>query len=111
MHIETTAQGRVTIVSVDGDLILGKPEVNFKQTIDELLEQGHVDLLVDLGRVSYVDSSGLGALVRALTETNKEGGQTKLLNVGPRLRKLLEITKLNSIFEIYDDREQAVASF
>lgn len=111
MNIETADQGRVTVVSVEGDLILGPPEVKFKETIEQLLGNGHVDLLVDLGRVSYVDSSGLGALVRALSETNKEGGQTKLLNVGPRLRKLLEITKLNSIFEIYDDREQAVASF
>lgn len=111
MNIETTEQGRVTIVSVEGDLVLGPPETNFKRKVDELLQTGRVDLLVDLGRVSYVDSSGLGALVRALSETNKEGGQTKLLHVGPRLRKLLEITKLNSIFEIYDDREQAVSSF
>jgi anti-sigma B factor antagonist len=111
MHIETADDGRVTVVSVEGDLILGTPEISFKRTIDELLEKGHVNLLVDLQRVSYVDSTGLGALVRALTESSKEGGQTKLLHAGPRLRKLLEITKLSSIFEIYDDREQAVSSF
>ncbi|HKB79121.1 MAG TPA: STAS domain-containing protein [Thermoanaerobaculia bacterium] len=111
MHIETADDGRVTVLSAEGDLILGPPETAFKRKIDELLEQGRVQLLVDLSAVRYVDSSGLGALVYALTETQNEGGQTKLLNAGPRIVKLLEITKLNSIFEIYDDREAAVSSF
>ncbi len=111
MRIETADDGRVTVVSCEGDLILGPPEVTFKRKVDELVEQGHVNLLVDLQRVPYLDSSGLGALVRALTETQKEGGQIKLLNAGPRVRKLLEVTKLNSLFEMYDDREQAVSSF
>ena len=111
MRIETADDGRVTVVSVEGELVLGPPETAFKRKIDELIEQGRVNLVIDLAKVRYVDSSGLGALVRALTETQKEGGQAKLLNAGPRIVKLLEITKLNSIFEMYDDHEAAVSSF
>ncbi len=111
MRIDTTDKGRVTVVSVEGDLILGPPEAAFKKKVDELLEQGHVNLLLDLERVPYLDSSGLGALVRTLAETQKEGGKTKLLNAGPRVRKVLEITKLNSLFEMFDDRQQALSSF
>jgi anti-sigma B factor antagonist len=111
MRIDTTDDGRVTVVSVEGDLILGPPEVAFKRKVDELLEQGHINLLLDLEHVPYLDSSGLGALVRTLAETQKGGGQTKLLKAGPRVRKVLEITKLNSLFEMFDDREQALSSF
>lgn len=111
MRIDTADDGRVTVISVEGDLVLGPPETTFKRKIDELLEGSRVNLLVDLGRVDYIDSSGLGALVRALSETQREGGQTKLLHAGPRVKKLLEITKLNSIFEMFDDREEAVSSF
>jgi anti-sigma B factor antagonist len=111
MRIETTDDGRATVVSMQGDLILGPPEATFKRKVDELLEQGHHNLLLDLEHVPYLDSSGLGALVRTLSETQKGGGKTKLLKAGPRVRKLLEITKLNSLFEMYDDREQALSSF
>ena len=76
-----------------------------------LLEEGKVNLLVDLSEVGFLDSSGLGALVRAMTNSQKEGGQTKLLNAGPQVRRLLEMTKLDSVFEIHDDLERAVSSF
>jgi anti-sigma B factor antagonist len=111
MQIQTSDDGGVTVVSVEGDLVLGPPEAAFKRTISELLERGRVNLLVDLGKVRYLDSSGLGALVRALSESQKEGGQTKLLNAGPRILQILEITRLDSVFEIYDDKEKAVSSF
>ena len=76
-----------------------------------LVEEGKVNLLIDLKGVGFLDSSGLGALVRALTSAQKEGGQTKLLHAGPQIRKLLEMTKLDSVFELHEDRETAVSSF
>jgi anti-sigma B factor antagonist len=79
--------------------------------VTRLLEEGKVNLLVDLSEVGFLDSSGLGALVRAMTNSQKEGGQTKLLNAGPQVRRLLEMTKLDSVFEIHDDLERAVSSF
>ncbi len=111
MELSIREDGRVTIVSVTGDLVIGEPEAAFKKEIIRLHEQGKVDLLIDCSALRFVDSTGLGALVRALTTSQGEGGQAKLLGVGPHLRKLLEMTKLDSVFEIFDDREQAVSSF
>ncbi|HEY6930660.1 MAG TPA: STAS domain-containing protein [Thermoanaerobaculia bacterium] len=111
MKLSTREDGRVTIMSVHGDLVIGEPEATFKKTVTRLLEEGKVNLLVDLSEVGFLDSSGLGALVRAMTNSQKEGGQTKLLNAGPQVRRLLEMTKLDSVFEIHDDLERAVSSF
>ncbi len=111
MNLTTREDGRVTILTLDGDLVIGDPEAAFKRTVTRLLEEGHVHLLVDLGKVGFLDSSGLGALVRALTNSQKEGGQTKLLHAGPQVMKLLEMTKLDSVFEIHEDLEAAISSF
>ena len=111
MELTTREDGSVTILSLQGDLVIGEPEAMFKKTVTRLLEQGQVYLLVDLSQVGFLDSSGLGALVRAMTNSQKEGGQTKLLNAGPQVRRLLEMTKLDSVFEIHDDLERAVSSF
>jgi anti-sigma B factor antagonist len=111
MELETREDGSVTIITVTGDLVIGDAETLFKKTITRLLEEGRVNLLVDLSGVGFLDSSGLGALVRALTNAQKEGGQTKLLNAGTQIRKLLQMTKLDSVFEIHEDMEAAVTSF
>ena len=111
MELKTREDGRVTILTVEGDLVIGEAETSFKRTVTRLIEQGHVHLLVDLAKVGFLDSSGLGALVRALTQSQKEGGQTKLLNAGPQVRKLLQMTKLDSVFEMHSDLEAAVSSF
>jgi len=111
MDLTTREDGRVTVLTLNGDLVIGEPESAFKKTVTRLLEEGRVHLLVDLSAVNFLDSSGLGALVRALTNSQKEGGQTKLLHAGPQIRKLLEMTRLDSVFEIHDDIEAAVSSF
>ena len=111
MNLATKDDGRVTILTLDGDLVIGESETLFKKTVIGLLEEGKVNLLVDLRRVNFLDSSGLGALVRALTNSQKEGGQTKLLGAGPQVQKLLEMTKLDSVFENFTDMETAVSSF
>lgn len=111
MNLTTREDGRVTILTVDGDLVIGEPEAAFKRTVTRLLEEGHVHLLVDLGRVGFLDSSGLGALVRALTNSQKEGGTTKLLSAGPQVKKLLTMTNLDSVFEMHEDLESAIGSF
>ncbi len=111
MDLTSREDGRVTILTVSGDLVIGEPESLFKKTITRLLEEGRVFFLIDLKGVTFLDSSGLGALVRVMTVSQKEGGQTKLVHAGPQVRKLLEMTKLDSVFEIYDDMEKAVASF
>jgi len=111
MQLTTREDGRVTILTVVGNLVIGDAESTFKKAVTRLLEDGRVNLLVDLKGVDFLDSSGLGAIVRALTGSQKEGGQTKLLHAGPQVRKLLEMTKLDSVFEMHDDLEKAVSSF
>jgi anti-sigma B factor antagonist len=111
MELTTREDGEITILTVTGDLVIGEPETTFKKTITRLLEEGRVNLLVDLSGVGFLDSSGLGALVRALTLAQKEGGSAKLLHAGPQVRKLLQMTKLDSVFEIHEDLEAAVSSF
>jgi anti-sigma B factor antagonist len=111
MQLTTKDDGHVTILTVDGDLVIGESESLFKKTVIHLLEEGKVNLLVDLRRVNFLDSSGLGALVRAMTNSQKEGGQAKLLGAGPQVRKLLETTRLDSVFENFTDMETAVSSF
>lgn len=111
MKLTTKDDGHVTILTVDGDLVIGESESLFKRTVVRLLEEGKVNLLVDMRRVNFLDSSGLGALVRAMTNSQKEGGQTKLLGAGPQVKKLLEMTKLDSVLENFTDMETAVSSF
>lgn len=111
MELTTREDGEITILTVTGDLVIGEPETTFKKAITRLLEEGRVNLLVDLSAVGFLDSSGLGALVRALTLAQKEGGSAKLLHAGPQVRKLLQMTKLDSVFEIHEDLEAAVSSF
>lgn len=111
MNLKTTEENGVTVLTLTGDLVIGEPEATFKRTVIRLLEEGKTRLLVDLQGVGFLDSSGLGALVRALTNSQKEGGQTKLVHAGPQIRKLLEMTKLDSVFELHDDLQAAVSSF
>lgn len=111
MELELHEDGSVTIVTLSGDLGIGDAEAVFKKTVSRLLEEGKVRLVVDCSGLRYVDSSGLGALVRALTTSQHEGGGTKLLGVPSSLRKLLELTKLDSVFEMFENRDEAVSSF
>jgi anti-sigma B factor antagonist len=111
MQLTTRDDGRVTILTVDGNLVIGESESLFKKTVVRLLEEGKVNLLVDMRQVNLLDSSGLGALVRAMTNSQKEGGQTKILGAGPQVKRLLEMTKLDSVFENFTDMETAVSSF
>ncbi len=111
MQLSTREDGPITLLIVEGDLVIGEPEALFKKTVARLLEAGRVNLVVDLSSVNFLDSSGLGALVRAMTTSQSEGGQTKLLKPGPQIRRLLEMTKLDSVFETFDDLETAVTSF
>ncbi len=111
MDISIREDGRVRIVSVNGDLVIGESESSFKRTVTRLIDDGHVEILIDCNQIGMVDSTGLGALVRTLTTAQKEGGQAKLLSPPPNLRKLLEMTQLDSVFDIHQDLEEAVASF
>jgi anti-sigma B factor antagonist len=112
MQIDQRVVGDVAIIQVLGDITLGKGgDVILKDKIQSLLQQGFRKLLLDMGKVSYVDSAGLGQLVQIYATTNHLGGSMKLLNLTKRLKDLLVLTKLLTVFETYDSEEAAMASF
>jgi anti-sigma B factor antagonist len=112
MQIEQRTSGDVTIVTINGDITLNKGgDVMLKDKIHSLLQQGQKKILLDLGGVSYVDSAGLGQLVQVHTTASNGGGQLKIINVTKRLKDLLVVTKLVTVFDSYDDEAAALASF
>ena len=103
--------GDVVVVDVSGRITLGEGSSNLREGIRELLNKGSRKILLNLGDVSYIDSSGIGELVSAYTSVTNQGGQLKLLNLTKRVKDLLQITKLYTIFDVYDDEGHAVTSF
>ena len=112
MQLEQRIAGNVAIVTVSGDITLNKGgDVLLKDKVQSLIQQGNKNIIIDLGGVSYVDSAGLGQLVHAYATTKNKGGALKLLNVTKRLRDLLVVTKLLTVFDTYENENAALASF
>lgn len=112
MQLEQRIVGNVGIIKVTGDITLNKGgDVLLKDKVQSLLQQGQKNLVIDLSAVSYVDSAGLGELVQAYATTKNRGGALKLLNVTKRIRDLLVVTKLLTVFDTYDSEAEALASF
>ena len=101
----------VVIIDVDGKILLGDGDVVIKKAVDDLLDQGQKKILLNLEKVPYMDSAGLGELIRCFTAMRKSGGHFKLLSPNPRIKDLLNITKLLNVFDSYDSEQVAVASF
>jgi len=112
MQLEQRVAGNVAIITVTGDITLNKGgDVLLKDKVQSLIQQGHKNLLIDLSGVSYVDSAGLGELVQAYATTKNRGGALKLVNVTKRLKDLLVVTKLLTVFDTFDSEADALASF
>jgi len=111
MKISTRKTASVIVIDVDGKMVLGEGDVEIKKTVDQLLEKGNKKFLLNLAKVPYIDSSGLGEIIRCFTTLRKAGGQFKLLSPNQRILDLLTITKLLDVFDIYDSESTAVASF
>ena len=112
MQIEEKSNGEVTVIKITGDITLNQGgDVLLKDKIQSLLQQGKQKLVLDLGGVSYVDSAGLGQLVQIHATTKSKGGSLRLVHVTKRLKDLLVVTKLVTVFDSYDSEADAVASF
>jgi anti-sigma B factor antagonist len=111
MTITERKSGDVTILNVEGKILLGEGDVQLKRKIDELIERKETKLLLNLANVPYMDSGGLGEIVRSYTTVKRAGGELKLLNATKRISDLLTITKLITVFEMFDDEAAAVKSF
>jgi anti-sigma B factor antagonist len=111
MTITERKSGDVTVLDVEGKILLGEGDVQLKRKIDELIERQETKVLLNLANVPYMDSGGLGEIVRSYTTVKRAGGDLKLLNATKRISDLLTITKLITVFEIYEDEAAGVKSF
>lgn len=113
MTVKTTTRevGPVTVIDVSGRVTAGPGSTVVSEQTRELMAAGHTKILLNLGELLYVDSSGLGDLVASLTAVTKGGGALKLLNPTKRILELLKITHVESLFQIFDNEEAAVESF
>lgn len=108
----TTRQvGDVTVIDASGRITLGEGSTTFREKIKELGAAGAKKVLINMGEISYIDSSGIGELVSGFTTITNAGGSLKLLNLGKRVQDLLQITKLYTVFETFDDEAAAIRSF
>ena len=103
--------GDVTVIDAVGRITLGEGSSVFRDTLKDLTASGNKKLLLNLGEVSYIDSSGIGEMVSGFTSVTNQGGQLKLLNLTKRVKDLLQITKLYTVFEVFDDEAAAVRSY
>ncbi len=101
----------ITILDMSGRVTLGEGSVVLRDTIRDILAKGNKKILLNLGDVTYIDSSGIGELVSAFTAVRKEGGELKLLNLTKKVHDLLQITKLYTVFDVKDDEAVAISAF
>src|SRR5205807_6125757 len=111
MKASTRQVDGVTIVDLSGRITLGEGSVVLRDTIKDLLGKNQKKILLNLGDVSYIDSSGIGELVSGFTTVTNSGGNLKLLNLNKRVKDLLQITKLYTVFDVHEDEAGAIRSF
>lgn len=111
MKISNREVKGVTILEPKGKVTIGVGDVMLRETVIETIEQGSVQILVDLSQVTTMDSSGIGELVSAYTTVSNRGGKLKLLHLPPKVADILQITQLITVFEVFDDEDEAISSF
>jgi anti-sigma B factor antagonist len=111
MRIEMRTVSEVRILDCSGKITLGEGTMVIRNTVREILQSGAKNIILNLADINYIDSSGVGEFVSTYTTVVNNGGQLKLLNLTKKLRDLLTITKLLTVFNIFDNEEAALASF
>ena len=111
MKASTRQIDGVTVVDLSGRITLGEGSVVLRDSIRDLVAKGQKKIMLNLGDVTYIDSSGIGELVSAFTTVRNQGGELKLLHLTKKVHDLLQITKLYTVFDIKDDETAAVGSF
>ena len=111
MDIDSRAVGDVMVLDLKGKMTLGEGDELLKDKVNSLVHQGHRKLILNVAAVPYVDSAGLGEIVRTYTTVSRLGGSLKLLNLTKRIHDLLSITKLLTVFETFESEDDAVRSF
>ena len=111
LDVQERQAGDVTILDLSGDVRLGEGSISLRDSIRKLADEGKKKVLLNLGGVKYIDSSGIGELIANYTTISRQGGQLKLLNLTDKIQNLLVITKLLTVFDAYEDEAEALKSF
>jgi len=111
MNIVERQVGEVTVLDLHGKMLIGDGDDVLREALTKVLDAGKTKILLNLGDVPYVDSAGLGEIVRSYTTVTKKNGKLKLVNLTAKLKDLMFITKLLTVFETYESEEEAVKSF
>jgi len=111
IRVTTRSAGSVVVVEVSGQIILGDGTALLRKTVRGLLAEGHNHILLNLGEVDYIDSAGIGELVSSYKTTHDKGGELKLLNLTRRVRDVLQLTRLHTVFDVQSDEATALRSF
>ena len=111
VKLNTRQVGDVSVVDVAGRITLGEGSSALRDALREMITKNQKKILLNLGEVNYIDSSGIGELVSGFTTVTNSGGQLKLLNLNKRVKDLLQITKLYTVFDVHEDEAGAIRSF
>ena len=111
LNITERRNGTVTVLDLHGNIRLGEGSMELHNILRSLVEKGEKRILLNLANVTYIDSSGLGELVAGFTTLQKNGGELKILRLTERVKELMVITKLLTVFEVFDNEQEAVDSF
>ena len=111
LDVKERQAGDVSILDLSGEVRIGEGSISLRDSIRKLADQGKTKVLLNLGGVKYIDSSGIGELIANYTTISRQGGQLKLLNLTDKIQNLLVITKLLTVFDSYDNEAEALKSF
>ena len=111
MKSEIRDRGDVRIIELSGKITIGSGDVKIRELIDQSLAEGKKHILLDLAGVGTIDSSGIGEMVACYTTVTKNGGQLRLLRLSPKINDILQVTQLITVFDVFDDEEEAIRSF
>ena len=111
MKVNTRNEGDVTVVDLNGKITIGEGDVILREAVDGILKEGRHKILLNLSKISYMDSAGIGELVACYKRAREKGGELKLLNPSGKVFDLLQLTKLEEIFETHRDETEGIKSF
>ncbi len=103
--------GNISIIDLSGRITIGEGDVIMREKVSEVVDEGQKNIILNLNKVTYMDSAGIGELVACLKRVKEKGGMIKLLNASGKVHDLLQLTKLEDIFESYKDEKEAINSF
>jgi len=111
MKVKQEEHGDIMVLVIQGNITIGEGDIILRKEVSKALEQGFLKIVLNLDKVKYMDSSGVGEMVAAFTTVKNKGGELKLANLHPKILDLLQITALVTVFSIYDTQKDALNSF